>query len=80
MQGGAVYVEDGTLNLVGCKFSGNSATTVGNHIDKSHASTINIIGCPAGFFGAAEAALDNLVQGGAITGEAKSFSCGACVR
>ena len=72
-------VFDGTLDLVGCKFSGNSATE-GDDIAK-YQSTANIDGCPAGFYGAAGAALETYnTNGGTTTGEAKSYSCGACVR
>ena len=80
--------EYNTLDLVtdflGCKFSGNKAAFNGdiyisyggntNYID------INIDGCQAGFSGAAGAALDTYFNSGTITGEAKSYSCSACVR
>ena len=97
----------GTLDLVGCKFLGNSAT---NGIGDIHSNygTVNIDGCPAGFSGAA--AGDQLVTFNdencgyddgcygyyddyyydddssdfgtisTVTGEKKSYSCGACVR
>ena len=69
----------GTLDLVGCTFLENSAT--GNADDlRNYGGTVNIDGCPAGFSGAAGAALDTYRNGGTITGEAKSYSCGACVR
>ena len=78
LEGGAVYVSSRTplVDLVGCKFSGNSAI-YGDDIFQSSDDTINIDGCPAGFFGAAGAALDT---GGTITGDRKSYSCVACVR
>lgn len=76
-----MWVEDVTLDLVGCKFFGNLATYRGGDI-YSKLSTVNIDGCPAGFSGAAGAALDTYTSGSGatITGEAKSYSCGACVR
>ena len=74
-----MYVNRNTLDLVGCKFLGNSATS-GNDI-RNFQSTVNIDGCPVGFSGAAGAALDtNTQSGGTITGEANSYSCDACVR
>lgn len=76
-----VYGDSSTLDLVGCKFLGNSATNDGGDIyTYSGGTVINIDGCPAGFSGAAGAALDTSNDGGTITGEAKSYSCGACVR
>ena len=69
-----MYVSGGTLDLVGCKFLGNSATIRDGDI--RNWGTVNIDGCPAGFFGAAGAALDTY----GISGEAKSYSCAACVR
>ena len=74
-----MYVSWGTLHLVGCKFLVNSATDGGGDI-YNNGGTVNIDGCPAGFSGAAGAALDASNDGGTITGEAKSYSCGACVR
>ena len=74
-----MYVYDGTLDLVGCKFLGNSATNEGGDMYNAY-GTVNIDGCPAGFSGAPGAALDTYNNGGTITGEAKSYSCGACVR
>ena len=73
-----MYVRHGiTLDLIGCKFSGNSE---GGDI-RNYQSTVNIDGCPAGSSGAAGAALDtNTQEGGTITGEAKSYSCVACAR
>ena len=81
LQGGAVRFFSGTLDLVGCKFLENSATNRGDDID-NQVSTVNIEGCPAGSSGAAGAALDTFNEGGtnSITREAKSYSCGACVR
>ena len=77
-----MWVEDVTLDLVGCKFLGNSATNRGGDI-YSKLSTVNIDGCPAGSSEAAGAELVISIQtesGGAIDGEAKSYSCDACVR
>ena len=81
-----MYVIEVTLDLVGCKFSGNSATGDGGDIC-NYESTTNIDGCPAGFSGAAGAELDtynfNSFSGTitlTITGERKSYSCVACVR
>ena len=72
---------DSTLNLVGCKFSGNSADY---GIDDIYSSggTVNIDGCPPGFSGAAGAALHAFTPNGVggINGEEKSYSCDACVR
>ena len=70
----------GTLDLVGCMFSGNSATNGIGDILNNY-GTVNIDGCPAGFSGAA-GALDTHIDwnGGTITGERKSYSCSACVR
>ena len=88
-------VEEGTLDLVGCTFLGNSATFLGNSATDDGddiftddgddifiwSGTVNIDGCPAGFSGGAGAALDTDNDGdGTITGEAKSYSCDACVR
>ena len=74
-----MYVRYSTLDLVGCKFSENSAIQ-GDGI-RNYESTVNIDGCPAGFSGVAGAALDTASGGGGtITGEAKSYSCAACVR
>ena len=42
----------GTLDLVGCIFSGNSATNGIGDIYSNY-GTVNIDGCPAGFSGAA---------------------------
>ena len=67
----------GTLDLVGCAFLENSAT---RGDDILYSGTVNIDGCQAGFSGVAGAALDTFNEGGTITGEAKSYSCGACVR
>ena len=72
-----MFVNCGTLDLVGCTFLENSAT-YGD--DMYNSGTVNIDGCPAGFSGAAGAALDTYRNGGTITEEAKSYSCGACVR
>ena len=75
-------VEEGTLDLVGCTFLENSVNSAeGADIDIFQ-STINIDGCPVGFSGAAGAALDTSISssGATITGEEKSYSCGACVR
>ena len=72
-----MYVYGSTLDLVGCTFLENSAT-YGDDI--RNWGTVNIDGCPAGSSGAAGAALDTFNNGGTITGEAKSYSCGACVR
>ena len=77
-----MYVGYGNLELVGCKFLENSATDdKGDDID-TYQGTVNINGCPAGSSGAAEAALDTYISSSfaTITGEAKSYSCGACVR
>ena len=75
-----MYVE-GTLDLVGCKFLENSATFGDDLYIGFGGGTVNIDGCPAGFSGAAGAELDTSTGGsGTITGEAKSYSCGACVR
>ena len=81
LQGAGVNVNYGTLDLVGCKFLGNSATNSRGD-DIYTFSTVNIDGCPAGSSGAAGAALDTYTigSGATITGEAKSYSCGACVR
>ena len=73
-----MYVSSGTLDLVGCKFLGNSAT-FGEDL-RNYESTVNFDGCLAGFSAAAGAALDTDKYGGTITGEAKSYSCVACVR
>ena len=80
MQGGGVFVSGGTLDLVGCTFLENSATNDGGDIRITSGGTVNIDGCPAGFSGTAGAALDTFNDGGTMTGEAKSYSCGACVR
>ena len=76
-----------TLDLVGCKFSGNTAisttdapaTLSGDVLTKG---TVNINGrCPVGFSGAAGAELETYIDGdGTITGEIKSHSCVACTR
>ena len=71
-------VRYGTLDLVGCTFLENSANN-GNDL-YNDGGTVNIDGCPAGYSGAAGAALDTGIYHGTITGEAKSYSCGACVR
>ena len=76
-----MYFYSGTLDLVGCTFLENSATNDGGDIRITSGGTVNIDGCPAGSSGAAGAALDAFNDdGGTITGEAKSYSCGACVR
>ena len=81
-----MYVYYGTLHLVGCTFLENSALLTATHVGEDSAediyiygSSVSIYGCPAGFSGATGAALDTSAYG-AITGEAKSYSCGACVR
>ena len=67
-----------TVDLVGCRFSGNSAD-YGDNI--RNFGTANIGGCPAGSSAAAGAALDTSTgSGGTITGERKSYSCVACAR
>ena len=71
--------ESGNLDLVGCKFLGNSATNDGDDI-YTYLNNVNIDGCPVGFSGAAGAALDIYRIDATITGEAKSYSCAACVR
>ena len=76
-----MYVWGGTLDLVGCKFLENSATNGDDLYIDYGGGTVNIDGCPAGSSGAAGAALDTSNHDGAtVTGEAKSFSCGVCVR
>ena len=79
-----MYVWGGTLDLVGCTFSGNSAAGFSDdiYVDSGIFSggTTNIDGCPAGYFGAAGAALGTFTFDGTITGEAMSYSCGSCVR
>ena len=70
----------GTLDLLGCTFSENLATIGVDDIHNNWGGTVKIYGCPAGSSGAAGAALDTFNNGGTITGEAKSYSCGACVR
>ena len=75
-----MYIWGGTLDLVGCTFLENSASYRGGDL-YTYESTVNIDGCPAGFSGAAGAALDTYKNSWAtITGEAKSYSCAACVR
>ena len=77
---------DLVIDFLGCKFSGNKAAFNGDiYISYGGGTTnyidINIDGCQAGFSGAAGAALDtNNPNSATITGEAKSYSCGACVR
>ena len=69
-----------SVDMLGCRFSGNSAPN-GNDIRVKSNSTANIDGCPAGSSGAAGDPLDPLIEdGGDITGVAKSYLCGACVR
>ena len=79
-----MYVNEASLYLVGCTFSENSASYYsGEDIADDiqiYDSTVNIDVCLAGFSGAAGAALDIFNYGGTITGEAKSYQCGACVR
>ena len=84
-----MYVNAASLRLVGCTFLDNSAPydsgedTVSYSIaDDIHIyeSIVNIDVCPAGFSGAAGATLDIFNYDGTITGEAKSYQCGACVR
>ena len=76
-----MFVSGGTLDLVGCKFLENSADDGVSDDLNNLGGTVNIDGCPAGFSGAAGAALDTSNHDGAtVTGEAKSFSCGVCVR
>ena len=71
--------DDCVVDLLGCTFLGNTAT--GSSGDIYNYGTVNIDGCPAGSSGAAGAALDTSNHDGAtVTGEAKSFSCGVCVR
>ena len=83
-----VQGSNSTVDMLGCTFSGNSAFE-GGDIYLINDSTVIIDGCPAGFSGAAVAALDTAIHEivgaitgdvGTITGEAKSYSCGACVR
>ena len=74
-----MYVSGGDLHLLGCNFSENSDVTDGEDL-RNFESTVNIDGCPAGFSGAAGAALDITKNGGTINGEAKSYSCVACVK
>ena len=54
-----MYVEGvgSTVDLAGCSFSENSDTNGGYDIHTNW-GTINIDGCPAGFYGTAGAALD----------------------
>ena len=69
---------DSTVDLVQCKFSGNSATKGGDIYNNG--GTVNIDGCPAGFSGAG-VALNTYNKAGAINGEAKGYdSCSVCVR
>ena len=81
-------VETGTLDLVGCKFSGNSNTATANSGDDVHdteGSPVNFEGCPEGSSGAAGAAIfaaiftvpGSLVR--TIDGE-MSYSCSVCER
>ena len=84
-----MYIYGGsTLNLVGCKFSGNTAFANRNSADDIHYtedSTVNFEGCPEGSSGAAGTAIfaaifdaqGTLVK--TIDGE-KSYSCGVCER
>ena len=70
-----------TVDMVGCSWSGNSASNSGDDINLDWRATANIGGCPAGYSGAAGAALDTYTNGGGpITGERKSYSCVACAR
>ena len=86
MQGGAIYVRRSTLNLEGCKFAGNSDTSSGGDVycdgDRSVITVrVYIDGCPAGSSGSAVANLETYgYRMMELTGEAKSYSCGACVR
>ena len=78
-QGGGVYVVDCIADLVGCIFSGNSAS-FGDDIYLFLAN-VYTYGCPAGSSGTAGAALGTYIESdGTITGEAKSYLCGVCVR
>ena len=77
-----IYGGSSPVNLIGCSFSGNSVTSSGDDIYVRDI-TANIGGCPAGYSGAAGAALDTYIRsssGATITGERKSYSCVACVR
>ena len=69
-----------TLNLLGCTFINNLSERFTDRNDGYNMGTMNIDGCPSGSFGAAGVALVIKEDGGAITGEAKSYSCDACVR
>ena len=80
-----MYVTYGTLDLVGCKFLGNSAGN-GDYAEGDdityRGATVNIDGCPTGSSGAVGAALVtyNAWGSGTIFGGAKSYSCDSCVR
>ena len=69
-----------TVEIIGCRLSGNSADTRADDIYVTSGATVNIGGCPAGSSGAAGAALDTHIPSSATsTGERKSYSCVACV-
>ena len=72
-----MWIYGGTLDLVGCTFLENSASYSGG--DLYNRGTVNIDGCASGYWGVGTD-LDTSNDGGTITGEAKSYSCGACVR
>ena len=76
-----MFLYDCVVDLLGCTFSGNLATSYYGGDIYNNFGTVNIDGCPAGFSGAA-GALDTHIDwnGGTITGERKSYSCSACVR
>ena len=75
-----MYVNDdsSTLDLVGCTFEENSAS-FGLDVSSENLGNVKISSCPAGYSGEVGAMII-YIGVGTITGEAKSYSCGACVR
>ncbi|GMI49444.1 hypothetical protein ScalyP_jg4340 [Parmales sp. scaly parma] len=79
--GGIGTYQTNTLTMVGCKFSGNTATGTGNDGPDIYwdYGTATVSGCPVGYAQTQESALEISNKfGGTITSPAYSFACAIC--
>ena len=80
--GGAIFVTmaSSAVDIIGCSFLSNSASSGQGPDVYSNSATVNFVGCPAGHYGEAGNDIDDYSDGGTTSGVGSSYSCSACVR
>ena len=73
-----MYVYSGTVDVFGTLFSGNTASSSGDDIDRDSGTVTIHSTCPAGYEGSSAAQGGALDKIGAISGPWFSFMCTVC--